>query len=111
MKILPVDLSGNDVMTEKIQLYQPSNSSEGHGFISQWCGKCARDLACNGTKHIDDCGDDELCEILVATFRCDIDDLEYPKEWQRHPEKGPICTAFVPKGELVKPAFRDDRTY
>lgn len=33
----------------------PSNGTEGHQFINDWCSMCARDAACNGQKTFDDC--------------------------------------------------------
>lgn len=70
----------------------PSNGTEGHQFINDWCSKCARDAVSNGQKTFDDCDDSELCQILDASFRGDA------KEWIEHDDGRTECTAFVPLG-------------
>lgn len=82
--------------------YIPSNATEGHGFIGQWCENCARDAVCNGSKSFDDCDDSELCPILAASFRGEA------KEWIEHDDGSTECTAFVQIGDAVPQ--RDDRT-
>ena len=42
----------------------PSNGTEGHQFISDWCGKCARDAVSNGQKTFDDCDDDKTMDMF-----------------------------------------------
>lgn len=81
----------------------PSNGTEGHQFINDWCSKCARDAVSNGQKTFDDCDDSELCQILDASFRGDA------KEWIEHDDGRTECTAFVPLG-AAQPQ-RDDRMY
>lgn len=80
----------------------PSNGTEGHQFINDWCSKCARDAVSNGQKTFDDCDDSELCQILDASFRGDA------KEWIEHDDGRTECTAFVPLG-AAQPQ-RDDKT-
>lgn len=89
-------------MTNVIK-YRPSNGTEGAAFITAWCGQCARDAAANGSKPFDDCDDGELCPIIALTFAHDVDEPEYPVEWQMH-QGGPVCTAFVPVGTSIAPA-------
>jgi hypothetical protein len=84
------------------QQWIPSNGTEGHQFINDWCSRCARDSVCNGQKTFDDCDDSELCQILAASFRGDA------KEWIEHDDGRTECTAFVPLG-AAQPQ-RDDRT-
>lgn len=79
-------------MAEK---YRPSNGTEGSCFIEAWCFKCERDK-------------DEDCPIVAATFTYDVDDPEYPEEWQYADKGRPICTAFVPLGDPLPRT--DDRT-
>lgn len=98
-------------MPVEIKLYRPSNGTEGSCFHSKWCRNCARDSAMNEGLEVDECNDDQLCEILGDTFIYSIDDPEYPKEWRHCNETGyPICTAFVPIGEEIPKNFRDDKT-
>jgi hypothetical protein len=83
-----------------IEPYRPSNGTEGECFIANWCGNCERDKCQNGTKAMDDCAQDDFCEILGATFWLNVDDPDYPKEWVR--ENGePKCLAFVELGQPV----------
>ena len=74
----------------------PSNGTEGQQFINDWCGNCARDAVCNGTKSAyDDVPDSELCPILAASFRGEA------KEWIEHDDGRTECTAFVPVGDVA----------
>lgn len=73
----------------------PSNGTEGHMFISDWCANCARDLPSNGSKPFDDCDDSELCPILAASFRGEA------TEWIEHDNGRTECTAFVQMGDVV----------
>lgn len=98
-------------MPEEIRLFQPSNSIEGDHFHSNWCCKCARDAAMNGDLPIDECDDNQKCEILGNTFIYSINDPDYPKEWRYCNKTGyPICTAFVEVGEDAPNNSRDDKT-
>lgn len=92
--------------------YRPSNGTEGMSFISQWCGNCKRDRVANGSVEADDAKDEDLCQIVAATFAHDIDDPEYPVEWIRDADGRPCCTAFEDSGDPdgVSVAMRDDRT-
>lgn len=93
--------------------YQPCNGTEGLVFTDQWCGQCARDKAFNGTKvHIEDCAEDELCQIVAMTMMCgSTDDQRYPKEWVFGADGQPCCTAFVHMGDPIPPSVvRDDKT-
>lgn len=68
-----------------IELYRPSNGTEGDSFINEWCADCDR--------HPADIESDDQCEILMATFVCGTDDTEYPDEW-RYVDNSPVCTGF-----------------
>jgi hypothetical protein len=84
-----------------IRLYRPSNGTEGECFFEGWCTRCARDKAMNEGKPIEDCDDDEKCDLIANSFAFDIDHPKYPQEW-RYDDKGePCCTAFVPLGEPI----------
>ncbi len=81
--------------------YQPSNGTEGAMFINAWCGRCQRDKAMREGADFDECDDNELCEIIAASFRGPV------KEWIED-ESGPRCTAFVEAGQAVP--FVDTKT-
>lgn len=74
--------------------YVPSNSTEFCEFSDDWCRHCARDKAMREGDPIDECDDNERCEILTAAFFGQI------KEWVEDAD-GPRCTAFVPAGEKI----------
>lgn len=84
-----------------IEKYRPSNGTEGEVFFESWCSHCQRDLAMSKGLAIDECGDDDLCDILGRTMALDVDDPGYPEEWQYDDNRRPCCTAFVPAGESV----------
>lgn len=84
--------------------YRPSNGTEGDFFFAGWCTKCARDKHLREDTAFEDTfegGDDDLCEILGRTFVYNVEDSEYPKEWQYGKDGQPCCTAFIPKGEPI----------
>ncbi|WP_043619396.1 hypothetical protein [Chromobacterium violaceum] len=81
----------------------------GEWFISEWCAHCERDKCQNGSVPMDDCGPDDLCQILGRTMFLDVDDPDYPREWIDDPEIGPRCTAFIEVGQPLPPA-RDTQT-
>lgn len=76
--------------------YQPSNGTEGMGFIGCWCMECERDRAFWQDDHPED-----GCPIVARSMAFTPGDDEYPEEWT-YDEKGePCCTAFVPLGDVV----------
>lgn len=75
--------------------YTPSNGSEGYGFIGGWCTKCARDRPSSEGVDFDDCTDDEVCQILAASFRGEA------VEWRVLPGGKLTCIAFVAAGQRV----------
>lgn len=77
--------------------YIPSNSTEGHGFIGSWCSTCARDRSIREGIELDECDDDEVCQIVAASFRGEA------VEWRRMPRGNVLCTAYVSYGEAVPP--------
>lgn len=74
------------------QQYMPSNGTEGEVFWSEWCRKCSRDRAMLEGAPIEDCDDDERCDILGASFRGEA------KEWVYGPDGQPMCAAFHEPG-------------
>lgn len=84
-------------MSDKIELWQPSNGTIGAIFIADWCGTCARDI-------------EENCDICSRTMIFNITAPEYPKEWRYDNNGNLICTAYIPEGEAITDVMRDDRT-
>lgn len=70
------------------QQYQPSNGTEGAAFHSHWCCQCARDKAMREGAPLEDCDDNERCDILSASFRGEA------KEWVYGADGQPRCTEF-----------------
>lgn len=66
--------------------YRPSNGEEGMLFMALWCEQCSQD-------------ENEDCPILAATFYCNANDKEYPREWTFDDDGQPCCTAFGPAGD------------
>lgn len=78
-----------------IEPYTPSNGSEAMFFIDQWCSRCARDKAMREGADFDECDDNELCEIIAASFRGEA------VEW-RELENGDVtCVAYVRHGDAI----------
>lgn len=99
-------------MNAPVKLYRPSSGTEGECFIADWCYGCKRDRVMNGSVCADDARDEDYCQILGATFRCNTDDPEYPREWRYDADGCPECAAFeavdAPEGPSC--AVRDDVT-
>lgn len=90
-------------------LYRPSNGTEGDSFIAAWCGSCARDRALREGCPIEECDDDECCDIIGRTMRYQIHDPEYPPEWCYDEQGRAKCTAYIPDGQPIPPK-RCDKT-
>lgn len=65
----------------RIELYRPSNGTEGEIFQAEWCERCRRDTP------------KRPCRILTNAMALWTDDASYPKEW-RYVGDRPVCTAF-----------------
>ncbi len=71
------------------ELYYPSNGTEGHCFMEAWCCHCARDKAMREGADLDDCDDNEKCDIIANSFIGPVGQWIYD-------EKGvPKCTAYI----------------
>ena len=75
--------------------YTPSNGTEGSIFLESWCGECARDRSMRDGVDIDECEDNERCDIIAASFRGEA------KEWVIGADGQPRCTQYVSAGEPV----------
>ena len=82
-EVREIDVS---MLTEKPRPYQPSNGSEGEWFMTKYCYRCEHYNERVG------------CPIVNNTMLYDVRSAEYPREWV-YQEDGPVCTAFVLKGE------------
>lgn len=108
-KIFPIGIypaTWAEAMAEDAGLpYRPSNGEEGQIFYEAWCSECARDAGAD----VENCDDNQRCEIIGRTLSCDIKDPNYPTEWQYSKSGQPCCTAWVPAGEPIPPV-KDEHT-
>lgn len=89
--------------------YRPSNGMEGEFFFDAWCRHCQNDKAMRDGLDLDECDDTERCDIIANTFAHDVEDDEYPNEWQFGRDGQPCCTAFLRVGDH-RTVVRDDLT-
>lgn len=64
--------------------YRPSNGTEGDIFMDAWCGRCRHDDYDGG----------KYCPIIGRTMAHEINEADYPTEWQYGDDGQPKCTAF-----------------
>lgn len=84
--------------------YRPSNGTEGLIFFDHWCSNCQRDKSMREGEPVEECDDNELCQIIALTHAHDIDDPEYPAEWIINSDGQPCCTAFIEAGKPIPEA-------
>lgn len=72
----------------------PSNGTVGYSFLENECGNCQRDKSMREGVPIEECDDNERCEIIGASFRGEA------VEW-RDIDGEVKCIAFVPAGERI----------
>jgi hypothetical protein len=89
--------------------YRPSNGTEGEVFFGQWCCRCQKDKSMREGCNVDECDDNERCDIIADTMQFNINDDEYPSEWMYGEDGQPCCTAFVASGD-ERSVFRDPLT-
>lgn len=77
-------------MAELIELYQPSNGTEGDIFMGEFCFKCAK------LPHDSDAKNQ--CWILGRAMIHGTDNPRYPNQW-RYQDGKPVCTAFKDREE------------
>jgi hypothetical protein len=75
--------------------WEPSNGTDGGCFIDEWCSRCSRDKPMSEGKDFDDCGPEELCEELAASFRGEA------KHWRTLPDGEAVCLLFHPVGQPI----------
>jgi hypothetical protein len=69
---------------EQIRKYRPSNGTEYCMFTEDFCDKCA---------------DGGECEIDGRAMIYDLEDKEYPEQWQYDEHGKPVCIEFKKRGE------------
>lgn len=97
---------GQDRSGEK---YKPRTDTDQDSFFAAWCRQCQRDKAMRDGCDIDECDDNERCDIIASTQRYDVDDAAYPQQWQIGKDGQPCCTTFVLSGDAIPPP-RDEMT-
>lgn len=75
--------------------WKPSNSDQGYAFLSGWCSTCTKDKAFREGVEIDECDDNEKCEIIGASFRGEA------IQWRELNDGRTICTGYVEHGKPV----------
>jgi hypothetical protein len=71
------------------QKYCPSNGTDGMIFIEKFCEQCIHEKFIHTGKE-----PDKKCDIFSNTMVYDINDKEYPSEWQYDENDNPTCTSF-----------------
>lgn len=82
--------------------YRPGNGVEGGCFIESWCGNCERDHGMLKGLPLEKCDDNHVCDIIARTYELDINDPDYPTEWQYGADGQPRCHAFVEAGQPIR---------
>lgn len=98
--IYPADFAA--MLVERAgQKYRPSNGTEGELFFDAWCCHCQRDRSMREGAPIEECDDNERCDIIADTFSYAVDNPKYPAAWQYGPDGQPRCTGFVEAGQPI----------
>lgn len=74
---------GNKV--EAVELYRPSNGSEGEWFHEQFCYQCSKFPRSQDAK--------TQCSIFIMANLSSIDEESFPSDW-RYVDGSPVCTSF-----------------
>lgn len=90
------------------QKYRPGTGTEGAIFIESWCGQCERDHGMMKGLPLEECDDNQICQIIGDSYLLAVDHPDYPKEWQYGPDGQPRCTAFVEAGQPIP--VKDEHT-
>lgn len=75
-----------------IRPYRPGSGTEGAGFQEEWCCRCVKDRAVNGSPEDPDWSNG--CSILADSYAYEVGDAKYPTAWISVGGV-PQCTAFV----------------
>lgn len=88
--------------------YRPGNGTEGALFMEGWCCQCERDHGMMAGLPLEDCDDNQVCELIGMTYMLAVDHPDYPAAWQYGADGQPRCTEFVEKGQPIP--VKDDYT-
>jgi hypothetical protein len=80
MKTLNEEVAG-------VELYQPSNGTEGDYFMEKFCDNCYHESG-RGNE-----SPEGSCPIPIATMVCNPGDSQYPNQW-RYADGKPTCISF-----------------
>lgn len=75
--------------------WTPSNGTEGYSFLESMCSTCTRDKAMREGVDIDECDDNERCDIIAASFRGEA------VQWRIFDDGQITCTAYVEHGKPI----------
>lgn len=67
--------------------WRPANGEEGSRFHDHFCADCKKD---NPEK-------EDYCPLILLTMNYDVEDEEYPVQWQIHTNGLPVCTDYDAK--------------
>jgi hypothetical protein len=81
--------------------YRPGNGTEGELFIESWCGQCERDHGMMKGLPLEECDDNQVCDIIARTFAFSVNDPNYPDDWQYGADGQPRCHSFVEAGHAI----------
>lgn len=81
---------GCTIACEAKKIYQPSNGTEGMGFIGCFCENCIHEKFSHTYNDAD-----KKCDILSRSMLYSPNEKEYPKEWAYDSLGHPTCTSFV----------------
>ena len=77
------------------QQWIPSNGTEGSVILCSLCSMCAIDKAMRDGADPDELEDNELCEIIAASFSGDA------VEWRELENGNVTCIAYVRHGDAI----------
>lgn len=73
------------------ETFMPSNGTEGMGFTAAFCENCIHEKFSHTQNHAD-----RKCDIMSRAIIhwYDIDNRDYPRQWQFDSRGWPVCTAW-----------------
>jgi hypothetical protein len=81
--------------------YRPGNGIEGAVFTESWCAECERDHGMMAGLPLEECDDNQICDLIGLTYLHQVDHPDYPSQWQYGKDGQPRCTDFIPKGQPI----------
>lgn len=67
--------------------WRPANGYEGDRFYSHFCSNCKKD----------DRENENYCPLILLTMNYNVEDEEYPAQWQIWKNGLPVCTDYDSK--------------